>query len=129
MHRWMMKSKIHRATVTQADLHYEGSVTVDQELLDAAEIVPHEMVQIYNINTGDRFETYVIPGEPGSRVICLNGAAARMAQPGDLVIMVTTAWLNEEEVAKHEPKVVLVGEGNEIKRVYSDKKLALRRVI
>ncbi|ADK84308.1 aspartate 1-decarboxylase [Desulfarculus baarsii DSM 2075] len=128
MHRWMMKSKIHRATVTQADLNYEGSITVDQELLDAAEIIPHEMVQVYNVNTGSRFETYVIPGEPGSRVICLNGAAARMAQIGDLVILVTTAWLNEAELVNYEPKVVLVGEGNEIKRVYSDAKLALRRI-
>lgn len=128
MHRWMMKSKIHRATVTQADLNYEGSITVDQELLDAAEIIPHEMVQVYNVNTGSRFETYVIPGEPGSKVICLNGAAARMAQVGDLVILVTTAWLNEAELVNYEPKVVLVGEGNEIKRVYSDAKLALRRI-
>jgi len=128
MHRWMMKSKIHRATVTQADLNYEGSITVDQELLDAAEIIPHEMVQVYNVNTGNRFETYVIPGEPGSKVICLNGAAARMAQVGDLVILVTTAWLNEAELVNYEPKVVLVGEGNEIKRVYSDAKLALRRI-
>lgn len=128
MHRWMMKSKIHRATVTQADLNYEGSITVDQELLDAAEIIPHEMVQVYNVNTGNRFETYVIPGEPGSRVICLNGAAARMAQVGDLVILVTTAWLSEAELVNYEPKVVLVGDGNEIKRVYSDAKMALRRV-
>lgn len=126
MHRWMMKSKIHRATVTEADLNYEGSVTVDQDLLDAAGLMHYEMVQIYNINSGDRFETYVIPGEAGSGVICLNGAAARKAQPGDLVIMVSTAWLNEQEVANHKTTVVLVDEDNHVKRIKRDPVAPLR---
>jgi len=115
MQRFMMKSKIHRATVTQADLNYEGSLTVDQELLDAAQMVPYEMVKVYNVNSGDRFETYVIPGEAGSGVICLNGAAARKGQKGDLVIIVTSCTLDEKELAAHEPVVVLVDGDNRIK--------------
>jgi len=122
MLRHMMKSKIHRATVTMADLDYEGSLTVDQNLLDAAQMAPYEMVKVFNINNGARFETYVIPGEPGSGVICLNGAAARKGQRGDLIIIVTTAWLDAAEVAKHEPVVVLVDGGNAIKEVVVSEK-------
>lgn len=111
----MMKSKIHRARVTEADLEYEGSLTVDSELMEAAKMIPHEMVKVYNVNNGDRFETYVIPGEPGSGTICLNGAAARKGQRDDLLIIVTSCWLDQAQAQKHQPTVVLVGEGNRIK--------------
>ena len=116
MQRFMMKSKIHRATVTEAELHYEGSLTVDQELLDAAQMVPYEMVKVYNVNSGDRFETYVIPGQAGSGIICLNGAAARKGQRGDLLIIVTSCVMDEKEVANHKPVVVLVDGDNRIKK-------------
>ncbi len=112
MMRFMMKSKIHRATVTGADLNYEGSITVDEALMNAAGLVPYEMVQIYNISNGERFETYVIPGPAGSGEICLNGAAARKVQVGDKIIIVSTCWLSEQELASHEPVVVLVDENN-----------------
>lgn len=120
MQRHLMKSKIHRATVTQADLNYEGSLTVDQELLDAAKMLPYEMVKVYNINTGDRFETYVIPGQAGSGVICLNGAAARKGQKGDLIIVVTSCWLSESELKGFEPVVVLVDEKNHVKSLIKE---------
>ncbi len=115
MQRHMMKSKIHRARVTEADLEYEGSLTVDQELLDAAQMLPYEMVKVFNCNSGDRFETYVIPGPAGSGVICLNGAAARKGQKGDLLIIVTSTWLDQAELAEYQPVVVLVDENNRIK--------------
>ena len=120
MQRHMMKSKIHRATVTEADLNYEGSLTVDQELLDAAKMLPYEMVKVYNVNSGDRFETYVIPGQAGSGVICLNGAAARKGQKGDLIIIVTSCWLSEEELKGFEPVVVLVDEHNHVKSLIKE---------
>ncbi len=115
MHRHMLKSKIHRAKVTEACLEYEGSLTVDPVLLDAAQMIPYEMVKIFNCNNGERFETYVIPGEPHSGVICLNGAAARRGQTGDLLIIVTTCWLEDQEAREHQPVVVLVDEQNHIK--------------
>jgi aspartate 1-decarboxylase len=93
----MLKSKIHRATVTQADLHYEGSVTIDQNLLNAADILPYEMVSIWNITNGNRFDTYALAGEPGSGVVCVNGAAARMVSPGDLIIIATFVAMDEAE--------------------------------
>lgn len=126
MMRHMMKSKIHRAAVTQADLEYEGSLTVDQELLDAAQIASHEMVKVYNCNNGERFETYVIPGERHSGVICLNGAAARRGHKGDLIIIVTTAWLDEAEAAEHKPVVVLMDEKNRIKSIIKESSGSLR---
>lgn len=116
MQRFLMKSKIHRATVTEADLHYEGSLTVDQDLMDAAQMVSYEMIKVYNINSGDRFETYVIPGPRGQGDICLNGAAARKGQKGDLVIIVTSCMLDEEELASFKPLVVLVDENNKVKQ-------------
>lgn len=115
MHRHMMKSKIHRAMVTEACLDYEGSLTVDSTLLEAAAMIPYEMVKVYNVNNGERFETYVIPGEPDSGVLCLNGAAARKGQKGDLLIIVTSAWLSDAEVAQHRPVAVLVDEKNRVK--------------
>lgn len=102
----MMKSKIHRVTVTQADLNYIGSITIDKELIDAAGILEGERVYIVNNNNGERFDTYVIAGEPGSGVICLNGAAARRAQPGDVIIIMTYALMTPDEAKDHKPKVV-----------------------
>ncbi len=113
MMRWMCKSKIHRATITEANLRYEGSITVDARLLEDANIVPYEMVQVYNVNNGQRFETYAIPGPKGSGVICLNGAAARLGMAGDKVIIVSTVWLEESEVPAFSPAVVFVNEKNQ----------------
>ena len=110
----MFKSKIHRATVTAADLNYVGSITIDSELLRASNILPGEKVQIANINTGDRFETYTLEGAPGSGVICINGAAARLAQPGDKVIIIAYCWMEEEEARRHKPTVIQMGADNQI---------------
>lgn len=115
MERTLLKSKIHRATVTDADLHYEGSITIDRDLMDAANLVEYEKVAILDINNGARFETYVIEGPRGKGDICLNGAAARLVQKGDLVIIVSYCTLKEEEVAAHTPTVVFVDEHNRIK--------------
>jgi len=112
MKRFMFKSKIHRATVTGADLDYEGSITIDGELMKLADILPYEKVDVYNVTNGERFSTYVIPGEPGSGEICLNGAAARKVQKGDKVIIVTYCELDESELEAFSPIVVLVDENN-----------------
>lgn len=117
MFRTLLGGKIHRATVTQADLNYVGSITVDLDLLDAAGILVNEKVQIVNNNNGERFETYTIAGERGSGVICLNGAAARRVQAGDIVIIMSYVMLSEPEIAAHQPKVVLVNEHNQISEV------------
>ena len=113
MIRRLMKSKIHRATVTEADLNYEGSVTIDEELLMAANIVEYEQVDIYNITNGNRLTTYAIKGEPGSGVVCLNGAAARLVDVGDLVIIVSYADYHENEVANHSATLIVVDESNQ----------------
>ncbi|MBP3670777.1 MAG: aspartate 1-decarboxylase [Bacteroidaceae bacterium] len=102
----VVKSKIHRVTVTQANLNYIGSITIDEDLMDAAGIIANEKVSIVNNNNGARFETYVIRGERGSGVVCLNGAAARLVQPGDIVIIMAYAWMDAEEARTFEPKVV-----------------------
>ncbi len=112
----MMKAKLHRATVTQADLEYEGSIAIDRDLLDESGILPHEQVDVLNITTGARFTTYAIEAPRGSRVIGVNGAAARLVQKGDNVIIVTYAQIPAEEARNYAPTVVLLGEGNEIKR-------------
>ncbi len=112
MMRSMCKSKIHRATITEANLHYEGSITVDETLLESADIVPYEMVQVLNINNGQRFETYAIPGRKGSGEICLNGAAARLGVVGDKVIIISCAMVEEADVPSFAPKVVFVNEKN-----------------
>jgi aspartate 1-decarboxylase len=109
------KSKIHRATVTEANLHYEGSVTIDSDLMDAADILPHEQVQVLNVNNGERFDTYAIRGPRGSGVICLNGPAARLAHVGDQVIILTYAAMEREELLRHVPTVVLVDGRNRIR--------------
>ena len=111
MHRRMMKSKIHRATVTDANLHYIGSITLDVDLMARADIREHEQVHVLDIDNGARFETYVIPGGPGD--VILNGAAARLVHPGDKVIVITYAQYDEEELANHEPRVVHVDEHNQ----------------
>jgi aspartate 1-decarboxylase len=110
----MFKSKIHQAVITQADLNYEGSLTVDENLLDAAGILVHEKVQVVNINNGNRFETYTIRGEKGSGIIGLNGACARLGMPGDRVIIITYAQMTEDEAKNFVPKVVFVDEKNNI---------------
>ncbi len=116
MQRHLMKSKIHRATITAADLHYEGSLTVDQDLLDAADLITGEEVQVVNVNNGERFSTYVIPGPRGSGMLQLNGAAARLGLPGDLVILISYGLFGAEEAARHAPRVVFVDERNRIVR-------------
>jgi len=115
MQRTMFKSKIHRATVTQADLDYEGSVTIDRNLLEAADILPHEWVSIWNVTNGQRIQTYALEGEAGSGVICINGAAAHRFTPGDIVIIATSAVVEEAEAQAWTPTVVLVDEHNRIK--------------
>ena len=114
MRRTFFKSKIHRATVTHADLDYEGSVSIDQDLMDAAGIWEYEAVHVWNITRGSRIQTYAIKGERGSGVICINGAAAHLNRPGDLVILATFAELEESEARAHEPVVVLVDGANKI---------------
>ncbi len=114
MRRTFFKSKIHRATVTHADLHYEGSVTIDEELMEAAGIWQYEAVQIWNITRGTRLETYALKGERGSGVVCINGAAAHLNKPGDLVILATFAEMEESEARTHEPTVVLVDGQNRV---------------
>ncbi len=109
-----MKSKLHRATVTEANLNYVGSITIDRDLMEAADLWENERVQIVNNNNGARLETYVIPGERGSGVICLNGAAARLVQPGDQVIIISYAMMTNEEAKSYEPQVVILGENNQI---------------
>ena len=116
MQRHLMKSKIHRATITSADLHYEGSLTVDQDLLDAADLQHHEEIQVVNVNNGARFTTYVIPGPRGSGVIQLNGAAARLGMAGDLVILISYGIFDEREAAGFTPRVVFVDAQNRIVR-------------
>lgn len=112
--RTLMKSKLHRATVTQADLHYVGSLTLDRDLMDAADLVPHEKVQVVDVDTGARLETYVIEGPRGSGIVCANGAAARLIHAGDTVIIISYADLEDAEARSHVPTVVLLGEDNHI---------------
>ena len=117
MRRNMFNAKIHRATVTHADLEYEGSVTIDLDLLEAAKMIPHERVDVWNVTNGERFSTYTLPGDRGSGVICINGAAAHKASPGDVVILATFVDLEDEEAKAHVPTVVLVDAENRIAEV------------
>ena len=112
MFRMLMSSKIHRAQVTQADLNYVGSITIDQDLMDAVGIVANEKVHVVNNNNGARFETYVIAGERASGVICVNGAAARLVQKGDIVIIIAYAYVDAKELAAHVPRVAIMGPDN-----------------
>lgn len=110
----LMKSKIHRAVVTEANLNYVGSITIDEDLMDAADIMKNEKVQVVNNNNGNRFETYVIPGKRGSGVFCLNGAAARLVHPGDIVIIISYGLFEKNEAKNFNPKIVFVDENNKI---------------
>ncbi|MFD2371731.1 aspartate 1-decarboxylase [Brevibacillus sp. GCM10020057] len=120
MLRTMMKAKIHRARVTEANLNYVGSITIDKNILDAVDIWPNEKVQIVNNNNGARLETYVIEGEPGSGVICLNGAAARLVQEGDVVIIIAYAMMTDEEARTYKPRVAIMDENNRIKEMLGE---------
>ncbi len=117
MTREMFRSKIHMATITQADLYYEGSLTVDPDLLDAADMIPFEKVSVVNVNNGNRFETYIILGERGSGVIGLNGAAARLGHAGDKVIIMTYTTMDDEQAKDFKPTIVLCTENNKIKKI------------
>ena len=112
MTRKLLRAKIHRATVTGADLDYEGSVTIDRELMDLADLVDYEAVHIWNVTNGERFQTYAIPGERHSGVVCVNGAAAHKVSKGDLVIIAAFSWMDEKEARSYEPKVVFVDDEN-----------------
>jgi len=122
----MFKSKLHQMKVTEANLHYEGSITIDKELLDEAGILPYEKVQVVNITNGARLETYTIPGDAGSRVCCLNGAAARKTQVGDRVIIISYAEMSPEEAKDFKPKVVIVDENNDPKTIVDETEYATK---
>ena len=117
MNRVMLRAKLHRAVVTEADLHYEGSCGIDEDLMDAANMREYERIELYNVNNGERFATYAIRGQRGSGMISVNGAAARKAAVGDVLIIATYATFNEIELANFEPKLVYVDDKNRIKRI------------
>lgn len=117
MNRIMLRAKLHRATVTEADLHYEGSCGIDAALLEAADMREYEQIELYNVNNGERFSTYIIPAPPGSGTISLNGAAARKAHVGDLLIICTYAPMPEADAERYKPRIVLLGQGNRIASV------------
>jgi aspartate 1-decarboxylase len=110
----MLRGKIHRATITEANLHYQGSITIDADLMEAADLIEYEQVAVWNITNGNRFTTYTILGERGSGTICINGAAAHKATTGDMVIIGSFGWMSDEEARSHRPRVVLVDEANRI---------------
>jgi aspartate 1-decarboxylase len=116
MHRFMFKSKIHRATVTQANVDYEGSISIDASLMETADILPFEEVHVWNVTRGSRLVTYAMTAEPGSGTVCINGAGAHLVHPGDLVIIATFTTLEDDDARAHRPKVVLVDERNRIRR-------------
>ena len=122
MFRTLFKSKLHRATVTEACLNYVGSITIDEDLMDAADIMINEKVQVVDINNGARLETYAIPGLRGSGVICLNGAAARLVQPGDKVIIITYVMLDEREAKEWKPRVAFLDDANRIMEMKNEEK-------
>ncbi len=122
MERTLLKSKIHRATVTEANIEYEGSITVDKGLMAAADLIPYEKVDIFNVTNGHRFSTYVIEGRRGSKVICVNGAAAHLARQGDSLIIASFSSYDEDECKKHQPTLVYVDEMNRIKKIKPDPK-------
>lgn len=117
MNRTMFRSKIHKAIVTMADLYYEGSITIDKDLLEAADILPYEKVQVVNLNTGSRLETYTLEGPSGNGMICLNGPAARLGTVGDEVIIITYTSMSDEDANKHKPKIVLVDKNNKVSKI------------
>ena len=115
MFRSMLKSKIHQATVTEANLQYEGSITIDSHLLQAADLLAGEQVHVVNLNNGSRIETYCVAGQAGSGILCMNGAAARWAQVGDTVIILSYSWMEERQVHDHRPRIVFVDRSNRIR--------------
>lgn len=119
MFRSMMKSKIHRATVTEANLAYEGSITIDSGLMKQANLLPYEEVYVYNVTNGERFQTYAISGPEGQGDICVNGAAAHKARKGDVIIIATYTWMEDAVARRHEPTIVLVDDRNQIRTVKS----------
>lgn len=123
----ILKSKIHRAVVTEADLNYVGSITIDEDLMDAADIIENEKVQVVNNNNGHRFETYVIPGKRGSKMICLNGAASRLAQPGDVIIIISYGLVEKDRAKDHVPKIVFLDDKNNIVEIKKKEKHGERR--
>ncbi|AXN37317.1 aspartate 1-decarboxylase [Peribacillus butanolivorans] len=124
MFRTMMNGKIHRARVTEANLNYVGSITIDEDIIDAVGILPNEKVAIVNNNNGARLETYVIAGERGSGVVCLNGAAARLVQPDDIVIIISYVMVAEDKLSDHQPKVAIMNENNQIVELISNEPAA-----
>ncbi|MEK4537196.1 aspartate 1-decarboxylase [Peribacillus sp. FSL K6-1552] len=124
MFRTMMNGKIHRARVTEANLNYVGSITIDEDIIDAVGILPNEKVAIVNNNNGARLETYVIAGERGSGVVCLNGAAARLVQPDDIVIIISYVMIAEDKLSDHQPKVAIMNENNQIVELISNEPAA-----
>lgn len=120
----MFKSKLHQLKVTEANLYYEGSLTIDTELLEAANILPYEKVQIVNLNNGQRLETYTIPAPKGSRIVCMNGPAARLAQIGDKIIVIAYTEMTPEEARKHKPRIVLVDKDNDPVEILDNAKYA-----
>ncbi|MFF2286525.1 aspartate 1-decarboxylase [Peribacillus butanolivorans] len=124
MFRTMMNGKIHRARVTEANLNYVGSITIDEDIIDAVGILPNEKVAIVNNNNGARLETYVIAGERGSGVVCLNGAAARLVQPDDIVIIISYVMVAEDKLSDHQPKVAIMNEHNQIVELISNEPAA-----
>lgn len=118
----MFKSKLHMLTVTEANLYYEGSIAIDEELLEVANLLPYEKVQVVNVNNGSRLETYTIPGPRGSRAVCLNGPAARLHSVGDRVIVISYAQMTPEEAKKHKPHTVIMSKDNEPVKIISDSK-------
>ncbi|WP_404380664.1 aspartate 1-decarboxylase [Knoellia locipacati] len=120
MYRYMLHSKIHRATVTQADLHYVGSLTIDMDLMDAADLLPGQQVDVVDVDNGNRLTTYAIEGERGSGILCINGAAARLISPGDTVIIIAYASMSDEDARAHDPHVVFVDKDNKIVEVGDD---------
>lgn len=116
MLRYFLKSKLHQATVTQAELYYEGSLTLDEELIELADLHVHEKISVVNINNGERFETYIIKGERGSRTVCLNGAAARKVAVGDKLIIMSYCLINDDELKNHKPKILVLDDKNNVKR-------------
>lgn len=117
--RKLLRGKIHRATVTEANLHYEGSITIDKDLMDAMDLIEWESVHVWDVNNGERFETYALEGPRGSGVICVNGAAARKVAPGDLIIIGAFTWLDDVAARAHQPKLVMVDARNRIKQIHS----------
>lgn len=120
MFRMMMNSKLHRAVVTEANLNYVGSITIDEDVLDSAGMLPNEKVHIVNNNNGARFETYIIAGERGSGVMCVNGAAARLVQPGDIIIVISYVYVDYEEAKRHVPTVLIMDEKNGIRETIKE---------